>query len=88
MEAISNAGAAVGVLARDGVVLAAEKRITSKVREKGGGSALVFFQWGARRERASRLGRAWPGASHAHAGAGQGPPLISPGPAGRARLRP
>ena len=32
MEAISNAGAALGVLASDGVVLAAEKRITSKVR--------------------------------------------------------
>jgi Proteasome subunit A N-terminal signature len=31
MEAISNAGAAVGVLATDGVVLAAEKKITSKV---------------------------------------------------------
>ena len=31
MEAISNAGAAIGVLAVDGVVLAAEKRITSKV---------------------------------------------------------
>ena len=34
MEAISNAGAALGVLASDGVVLAAEKRITSKVRER------------------------------------------------------
>ena len=33
MEAISNAGAALGVLAVDGVVLAAEKRITSKVLE-------------------------------------------------------
>ena len=43
MEAISNAGAAVGVLARDGVVLAAEKRITSKVREKGGGARSFFF---------------------------------------------
>ena len=32
MEAIGNAGAAVGILAKDGVVLAAEKRITSKVR--------------------------------------------------------
>lgn len=32
MEAISNAGAAIGVLAKDGVVLVAEKRITSKVR--------------------------------------------------------
>ena len=31
MEAISNAGAAIGVLATDGVVLAAEKRILSKV---------------------------------------------------------
>lgn len=31
MEAISNAGAALGVLATDGVVLAAEKRQTSKV---------------------------------------------------------
>ena len=32
MEAISNAGSALGVLATDGVVLAAEKKITSKVR--------------------------------------------------------
>jgi len=31
MEAISNAGAAVGILASDGVILAAEKRITSKL---------------------------------------------------------
>lgn len=31
MEAISQAGAAVGILATDGVVLAAEKRITSKL---------------------------------------------------------
>lgn len=31
MEAISNAGSCVGILAKDGVVLAAEKRITSKV---------------------------------------------------------
>jgi len=31
MEAISQAGAAVGILASDGVVLAAEKRITSKL---------------------------------------------------------
>jgi len=31
MEAISQAGAAVGILAKDGVVLAAEKRITSKL---------------------------------------------------------
>mmetsp|Transcript_3960 Transcript_3960/g.11517 ORF Transcript_3960/g.11517 Transcript_3960/m.11517 type:complete len:258 (-) Transcript_3960:750-1523(-) len=31
MEAISNAGSALGVLAKDGVVLAAEKKITSKL---------------------------------------------------------
>jgi 20S proteasome subunit alpha 3 len=31
MEAISQAGSAVGILAKDGIVLAAEKRITSKL---------------------------------------------------------
>lgn len=31
MEAISNAGAAIGILAKDGVVLIAEKKITSKL---------------------------------------------------------
>ncbi len=31
MEAISNAGATMGALATDGVVLVAEKKITSKV---------------------------------------------------------
>ncbi len=31
MEAISNAGATIGLLANDGVVLVAEKKITSKV---------------------------------------------------------
>ena len=31
MEAISNAGAAIGILSKERVVLAAEKRITSKV---------------------------------------------------------
>mmetsp|Transcript_15862 Transcript_15862/g.44360 ORF Transcript_15862/g.44360 Transcript_15862/m.44360 type:complete len:254 (-) Transcript_15862:138-899(-) len=31
MEAISNAGAAIGILSKDGIVLAAEKRITSKL---------------------------------------------------------
>lgn len=34
MEAISNAGSCVGVLTKEGVVLGAEKRITSKVRER------------------------------------------------------
>lgn len=32
MEAISNAGAAIGILTKDGVILIAEKKITSKVR--------------------------------------------------------
>jgi len=31
MEAISQAGAAVGILAKDGIVLAAERRVTSKL---------------------------------------------------------
>mmetsp|Transcript_5574 Transcript_5574/g.15793 ORF Transcript_5574/g.15793 Transcript_5574/m.15793 type:complete len:249 (-) Transcript_5574:98-844(-) len=35
MEAISHAGACVGVLSKDGVVLAAEKRITSKLLDPG-----------------------------------------------------
>lgn len=38
MEAIGNAGSAVGILAKDGVVLAAEKRITSKVGAQHVGS--------------------------------------------------
>eukprot|EP01098_Paradermamoeba_levis_P007431 TRINITY_DN306_c0_g1_i1.p1 TRINITY_DN306_c0_g1~~TRINITY_DN306_c0_g1_i1.p1 ORF type:complete len:252 (-),score=93.28 TRINITY_DN306_c0_g1_i1:87-842(-) len=35
MEAISHAGAAIGILAKDGLVLAAEKMITSKLLEVG-----------------------------------------------------
>jgi 20S proteasome subunit alpha 3 len=35
MEAISHAGVAVGILATDGIVLAAEKKITSKLLEVG-----------------------------------------------------
>lgn len=34
MEAISHAGMALGVLASDGVVLAAEKSVTSKLLEQ------------------------------------------------------
>ncbi len=41
MEAISHAGTVLGVLAKDGVVLAAEKKITGKLLDlssaKGGG---------------------------------------------------
>lgn len=34
MEAISQAGTAIGVLATDGIVLAAEKKVTSKLLEQ------------------------------------------------------
>jgi len=34
MEAISHAGTAVGILAKDGVVFAAEKKVTSKLLEQ------------------------------------------------------
>lgn len=34
MEAISNAGSCVGILTKEGIVLGAEKRITSKVSMK------------------------------------------------------
>jgi 20S proteasome subunit alpha 3 len=47
MEAIGNAGAAIGILAKDGVVLAAEKRITSKLLD----TAAV----GVRREKMYKL---------------------------------
>lgn len=47
MEAISNAGSAIGVLAKDGAVLAAEKRITSKL--------LDTHAVGVRREKMYRL---------------------------------
>ena len=33
MEAISNAGSVIGVLAKDGIALVAEKKISSKVRD-------------------------------------------------------
>lgn len=42
MEAISHAGAAVGILAKDGVVLAAEKRITSKLLESSKSSEKMY----------------------------------------------
>lgn len=47
MEAISNAGAAIGILATDGVVLIAEKKITSKL--------LDTHAVGVRREKMYRL---------------------------------
>lgn len=34
LEAISHAGTAIGILAKDGIVLAAERRVTSKLLEQ------------------------------------------------------
>jgi 20S proteasome subunit alpha 3 len=47
MEAISNAGASIGIIAKDGVVLVAEKKITSKL--------LDTHAVGVRREKMYRL---------------------------------
>jgi hypothetical protein len=60
MEAISNAGAAIGCLAKDGVVLIAEKKITSKVRVRaraGVGQAALQRR---RRRAAHAVGRTAP----------------------------
>jgi len=42
MEAISHAGTSLGVLASDGVVLAAEKKIASKLLEPSRSSEKIF----------------------------------------------
>ncbi|PWZ01306.1 N-terminal nucleophile aminohydrolase [Testicularia cyperi] len=42
MEAISHAGTVVGILAKDGVVLAAEKKVTSKLLEQDQSSEKIF----------------------------------------------
>jgi 20S proteasome subunit alpha 3 len=42
MEAISHAWAAVGILATDGVVLAAEKRLSSKLLDQGSKSEKMY----------------------------------------------
>ena len=43
MEAISHAGAALGILASDGVVLAAEKLVTSKLLDPGKTSEKLYL---------------------------------------------
>ncbi len=51
MEAISHAGTALGVLASDGVVLAAEKKMSSKLLEPAKSSEKMFTpKWMARRQ--------------------------------------
>jgi len=42
MEAISHAGAAIGILSKEGIVLAAEKMITSKLLEQGTSSEKMY----------------------------------------------
>jgi 20S proteasome subunit alpha 3 len=42
MEAISHAGTAIGVLATDGIVLAAEKKVTSKLLEKDSSAEKLY----------------------------------------------
>ncbi|ORY99396.1 proteasome subunit alpha type-4, partial [Syncephalastrum racemosum] len=42
MEAISHAGIALGVLAKDGVVIAAEKKVTSKLLEQSASAEKIY----------------------------------------------
>lgn len=42
MEAISHAGTVIGILAKDGIVLAAEKKVTSKLLEQDQSSEKIF----------------------------------------------
>src|SRR5436305_10058470 len=42
MEAISHAGTAIGVLATNGIVLAAEKKVTSKLLEKDTSTEKIY----------------------------------------------
>lgn len=42
MEAISQAGIALGILATDGIVIAAEKKVTSKLLEQTASSEKIY----------------------------------------------
>lgn len=42
MEAISLAGIALGVLAKDGIVIAAEKKVTSKLLEQTASAEKIY----------------------------------------------
>ena len=42
MEAISHAGTALGILASDGIVIAAEKKVTSKLLEQTTTSEKIY----------------------------------------------
>jgi 20S proteasome subunit alpha 3 len=43
MEAISHAGTALGILASDGIVIAAEKKVTSKLLEQTTTSEKIYL---------------------------------------------
>ena len=43
MEAISHAGTALGILASDGIVIAAEKKVTSKLLEQATTSEKIYL---------------------------------------------
>jgi 20S proteasome subunit alpha 3 len=42
MEAISHAGTVLGILATDGIVIAAEKKIVSKLLEQGATNEKIY----------------------------------------------
>lgn len=42
MEAISHAGTVIGILAKDGVILAAEKKVTGKLFEQDKSSEKIY----------------------------------------------
>lgn len=42
LEAISHAGTAIGILAKDGIVLAAERKVTSKLLEQDTSAEKIY----------------------------------------------
>mmetsp|Transcript_41525 Transcript_41525/g.88045 ORF Transcript_41525/g.88045 Transcript_41525/m.88045 type:complete len:96 (-) Transcript_41525:12-299(-) len=42
MEAINNAGSTIGILSKDGVILAGEKKTTSKLLDQGRSSEKIY----------------------------------------------
>lgn len=53
LEAISHAGTAIGILAKDGIVLAAERKVTSKLLEQDTSAEKLYVlnEYGYRLER-------------------------------------
>jgi 20S proteasome subunit alpha 3 len=59
MEAISHAGTVVGILAKDGIVLAAEKKVTSKLLEQDTSSEKIYAlsEWVLERRKSKMCGQ-------------------------------